>query len=223
MNNSTLRALSRALPMMHATPIVFVVDDDPSVREALESLIIQAGWRSQVFISAQEFLEHPRVLVPSCLVLDVTLPGLNGLELQSLIAGDRTDMPIIFITGHADVPMTVKAMKAGAVEFLTKPVPEEVLITAISGAITRSRITLERESEMQALRGRYAKLTPRERDVMTLVVRGLLNKQVGGELGMAEITVKAHRGQVMRKMNAASFADLVNMAARLGLAPPSKR
>jgi FixJ family two-component response regulator len=209
--------------MMHATPIVFVVDDDPSVREALESLIIQAGWRSQVFISAQEFLEHPRVLVPSCLVLDVTLPGLNGLELQSLIAGDRTDMPIIFITGHADVPMTVKAMKAGAVEFLTKPVPEEVLITAISGAITRSRITLERESEMQALRGRYAKLTPRERDVMTLVVRGLLNKQVGGELGMAEITVKAHRGQVMRKMNAASFADLVNMAARLGLAPPSKR
>jgi FixJ family two-component response regulator len=209
--------------MSHATPIVFVVDDDPSVREALESLIIQAGWRPQVFVSAQEFLEHPRTLVPSCLVLDVTLPGLSGLELQSLVAVDRTDMPIIFITGHADVPMTVKAMKAGAVEFLTKPVSEEVLISAIHGAIARSRVTLEKESELQTLRGRYAKLTPREREVMTFVVRGLLNKQVGGELGMAEITVKAHRGQVMRKMNAASFADLVNMAARLGFSPPSTR
>jgi FixJ family two-component response regulator len=209
--------------MLNATPIVFVVDDDRSVREALESLIIQGGWRSEVFESAQAFLEHPRALVPSCLVLDVTLPGLSGLELQSLIAGDRIDMPIIFITGHADVPMTVKAMKAGAVEFLTKPVAEQVLIAAIDSAIARSRVALEKESEMQALRNRYAKLTPRERDVMTLVVRGLLNKQVGGDLGMAEITVKAHRGQVMRKMNAASFADLVNMAARLGFAPPSKR
>jgi len=209
--------------MLHAQPIVFVVDDDPSVREALESLIIQAGWKPKVFVSAQEFLEHPRAMVPSCLVLDVTLPGLSGLELQSLIAGDRSDMPIIFITGHADVPMTVKAMKAGAVEFLTKPVPEDALIAAIDSAIARSRVTLEKESDVQALRGRYSKLTPRERDVMALVVRGLLNKQVGGDLGMAEITVKAHRGQVMRKMNAASFADLVNMAARLGLAPPSKR
>jgi FixJ family two-component response regulator len=209
--------------MLNATPIVFVVDDDPSVREALESLIIQGGWKSEVFESAQAFLEHPRALVPSCLVLDVTLPGLSGLELQSLIAGDRIDMPIIFITGHADVPMTVKAMKAGAVEFLTKPVAEQVLIAAIDSAIARSRVALEKESEMQALRNRYAKLTPRERDVMTLVVRGLLNKQVGGDLGMAEITVKAHRGQVMRKMSAASFADLVNMAARLGFAPPSKR
>jgi FixJ family two-component response regulator len=209
--------------MLHARPIVFVVDDDPSVREALESLITQAGWRPQVFESAHEFLGHPRALVPSCLVLDVTLPGLNGLELQSLVAGDRTEMPIIFITGHADVPMTVKAMKAGAVEFLTKPVPEEVLIAAIDSAIACSRVTLEKESDLHALRGRYAKLTPRERDVMTLVVRGLLNKQVGGELGMAEITVKAHRGQVMRKMNAASFADLVSMAARLGLAAPTKR
>lgn len=209
--------------MLHATPIVFVVDDDPSVREALESLIIQAGWKPEVFVSAQEFLERPRVLVPSCLVLDVTLPGLNGLELQSLIAGDRIDMPIIFITGHADVPMTVKAMKAGAVEFLTKPVPEDILINAIDGAIARSRLTLEKESDLQALRGRYAKLTPRERDVMSLVVRGLLNKQVAAELGMAEITVKAHRGQVMRKMNAASFADLVSMAAGLGLAAPTKR
>jgi FixJ family two-component response regulator len=223
MDTSARRTLSRAVSMLNATPIVFVVDDDPSVREALESLIIQGGWKSEVFESAQAFLEHPRALVPSCLVLDVTLPGLSGLELQSLIAGDRIDMPIIFITGHADVPMTVKAMKAGAVEFLTKPVAEQVLIAAIDSAIARSRVALEKESEMQALRNRYAKLTPRERDVMTLVVRGLLNKQVGGDLGMAEITVKAHRGQVMRKMSAASFADLVNMAARLGFAPPSKR
>jgi FixJ family two-component response regulator len=209
--------------MLHATPIVFVVDDDPSVREALESLIIEAGWKPEVFVSAQEFLERPRVLGPNCLVLDVTLPGLNGLELQSLIAGDRIDMPIIFITGHADVPMTVKAMKAGAVEFLTKPVPEDVLIDAIDDAIARSRLTLEKESDLQALRSRYGRLTPRERDVMALVVRGLLNKQVAGDLGMAEITVKAHRGQVMRKMNAASFADLVSMAAGLGLAAPTKR
>ena len=208
--------------MISATPIVFVVDDDPSVREALESLIVQAGWRAQVFESAQDFLGFPRAAVPSCLVLDVTMPGLNGLELQSLIAGDRIDMPIIFITGHADVPMTVKAMKAGAVEFLTKPVAEDVLINAIGSAIARSRVTLDQEGESQALRSLYSKLTPRERDVMTLVVRGLLNKQVGGELGMAEITVKAHRGQVMRKMKAASFADLVNMGTRLGLASASK-
>ncbi len=209
--------------MLSATPIVFVVDDDPSVREALESLIVQAGWRAQVFESAQDFLSFPRALASSCLVLDVSLPGLNGLELQSLIAGDRIDMPIIFITGHADVPMTVKAMKAGAVEFLTKPIAEDVLINAIGGAIARSRLTLDQESESQALRSLYAKLTPRERDVMTLVIRGLLNKQVGGDLGMAEITVKAHRGQVMRKMKAASFADLVNMGARLGLASASRR
>jgi FixJ family two-component response regulator len=206
--------------MSQTTPIVFVVDDDMSVREALDTLIRQAGWRPEVFESAREFLAHPRALAPSCLVLDVTLPGLNGLELQSLIAGDRIDMPIIFITGHADVPMTVKAMKAGAVEFLTKPVPEEVLLSAIESAIARSRKTLEQESQIQALRLLYSKLTPRERDVMALVVRGLLNKQVGGKLGMAEITVKAHRGQVMRKMNAASFADLVTMAARLGFELP---
>ncbi len=213
--------------MPSAPPMVFVVDDDPSVREALESLIVQAGWQAQVFESAQDFLRFPRASAPCCLVLDISLPGLNGLELQSLIAGERMEMPIIFITGHADVPMTVKAMKAGAVEFLTKPVAEEVLINAIGSAIARSRITLDQESESRALLSLYAKLTPRERDVMTLVVRGLLNKQVGGELGMAEITVKAHRGQVMRKMKAASFADLVNMGTRLGLAaapkPPSRR
>ena len=208
--------------MPSAPPVVFVVDDDPSVREALESLIVQAGWRAQVFESGQDFLSFPRASTPSCLVLDVSLPGLNGLELQSLIAGDRIEMPIIFITGHADVPMTVKAMKAGAVEFLTKPIAEEVLINAIGSAIARSRIALDQESESQALRSLYARLTPRERDVMTLVVRGLLNKQVGGELGMAEITVKAHRGQVMRKMKAASFADLVNMGARLGLSSAPK-
>jgi FixJ family two-component response regulator len=208
--------------MRSAPPIVFVVDDDLSVREALESLIVQAGWRAQVFESAQDFLTFPHPSAPSCLVLDVSLPGLNGLELQSLIAGDRIEMPIIFITGHADVPMSVKAMKAGAVEFLTKPIAEDVLINAIGSAIARSRITLDQQSESQALRSLYAKLTPRERDVMTLVVRGQLNKQVGGELGMAEITVKAHRGQIMRKMKAASFADLVNMGARLGLASAPK-
>lgn len=209
--------------MPHGAPLVFIVDDDPSVREALDSLVVHGGWRSCVFGSAQEFLDHPRVLAPSCLVLDVTLPGLNGLELQSLIASDRVDMPIIFITGHADVPMTVRAMKAGAAEFLMKPVSEGILLEAIASAIARSRVALEEECEMQLLRARYAKLTPRERDVMGCVVRGLLNKQVGGELGMAEITVKAHRGQVMRKMNAASFADLVSLAANLGLAPPSTR
>ena len=209
--------------MLHTTPIVFVVDDDHSVREALESLVRQAGWQPLVFGSAQQFLASPRALVPSCLVLDVTLPGLSGLELQSLIAGDRIDMPIIFITGHADVPMTVKAMKAGAVEFLTKPIPEDVLIRSIESALARSREALVQQRQMQVLRGLYSKLTPREREVMALVVRGLLNKQVGAELGMAEITVKAHRGQIMRKMNAASFADLVTMAAELGLAAPSRR
>jgi FixJ family two-component response regulator len=209
--------------MSQATPIVFVVDDDFAVREALDSLIRLAGWQPVSFSSAQEFLTHPRVSAPSCLVLDVTLPGLDGLELQSLIASDRLDMPIIFITGHADVPMSVKAMKAGAVEFLTKPVPEAVLLDAIESAIARSRVAVERESQLRSLRGRHAKLTPREREVMALVVRGLLNKQVAGQLGMAEITVKAHRGQIMRKMDAASFADLVSMASRLGLAAPAGR
>jgi len=207
--------------MLHAQPIVFVVDDDPSVREALESLIIQAGWKPKVFVSAQEFLEHPRAMVPSCLVLDVTLPGLSGLELQSLIAGDRSDMPIIFITGHADVPMTVKAMKAGAVEFLTKPFDDEVLLSAVRQALERSRVALAHQAEMQALRGCYASLTRRERQVMALVVAGLLNKQVGGELGISEITVKAHRGQVMQKMKADSLADLVKMATRLHLENPT--
>jgi FixJ family two-component response regulator len=201
------------------TPIVFVVDDDVSVRESLELLIRCEGWQPKTFASSQEFLDYPRVLVPNCLVLDVSLPGLNGLDLQSLVAGERTDMPIIFITGHGDVPMTVKAMKAGAVEFLTKPFNDDVLVAAIRAALERSRVALSLEAEMRVLRDRYALLSQREREVMVLVVSGLLNKQVGGELGISEITVKAHRGKVMQKMKADSLADLVKMAARLRLAP----
>ena len=190
---------SEVLTMPDALPIVFVVDDDLSVRESLELLIKTAGWKPETFVSAQEFLSRPQSLVPCCLVLDVTLPGLSGLELQQQLA-ERTDMPIVFITGHGDVPMTVQAMKAGAVEFLTKPFKDNVLLDAIRGAIDRSRTALRLDSEMRVLRSRYASLSPREREVMALVVSGLLNKQVGGELGISEITVKAHRGQVMRKM-----------------------
>ena len=196
------------------TPVVFVVDDDVSVRESLEPLIRFAGWQPETFASAQEFLDRPRLTVPSCLVLDISLPDLNGLDLQKRIV-DRTDMPIIFITGHGDVPMTVRAMKAGAVEFLTKPFDDEVLLSAIRNAIERSESALGDEANMRVLRERYALLSPREREVMSLVVSGLLNKQVGGELGISEITVKAHRGRVMQKMKAASLADLVTMAARL--------
>jgi FixJ family two-component response regulator len=205
--------------MLQVTPIVFVVDDDVSVRESLELLIRCQGWRPETFSSAQEFLDYPRALVPSCLVLDVSLPGLNGLDLQKHVAGERTDMPIIFITGHGDVPMTVQAMKAGAVEFLTKPFNDDVLLAAIRAALERSRVALSLETEMRVLRDRYASLSPRERQVMALVVSGLLNKQVGGELGISEITVKAHRGKVMQKMKADSLADLVKMAARLRFAP----
>jgi FixJ family two-component response regulator len=202
--------------MPDAPSIVFVVDDDVSVRESLELLITTAGWHPETFASGQEFLSRPRPTAPCCLVLDVTLPGLSGLELQEQLA-ERTDMPIVFITGHGDVPMTVQAMKAGAVEFLTKPFSDAVLLDAIRGAIERSRAALRQESEMQALRSCYASLTPREREVMSLVVAGLLNKQIGGELGISEITVKAHRGQMMRKMKADSLAALVTMASRLGL------
>ena len=204
--------------MLDVTSIVFIVDDDVSVRESLELLIGTAGWQPEAFATAQEFLSRPRATVPCCLVLDVTLPGLNGLELQQRLAG-RLDMPIIFITGHGDVPMSVQAMKAGAVEFLTKPFKDDVLLDAIRGALERSRAALRLDAEMRTIRNAYESLTPREREVMALVVSGLLNKQVGGELGISEITVKAHRGQVMRKMKADSLPDLVTMAARLGLRP----
>jgi FixJ family two-component response regulator len=197
-------------------PIVFVVDDDLSVRESLELLIDFAGWKPETFASAEEFLARPRCLTPSCLVLDVSLPDLNGLELQKLIASDRIDMPIIFITGHGDVPMTVQAMKAGAVEFLMKPFDDEVLLTAIRQAIERSAATLKDEAELQSLRACYASLTPREQEVMHLVVSGMLNKQIALKLGISEITVKAHRGKVMLKMKADSVADLVKAAMRLG-------
>jgi FixJ family two-component response regulator len=212
----------RSSPMSDSTPIVFVVDDDVSVRESLELLIRCEGWQPEIFASAQEFLSRPRALGPSCLILDVSLPGLNGLDLQKRIASDRIDMPIIFITGHGDIPMSVQAMKAGAVEFLTKPFGDAVLLSAIRNAIERSQAALGREAEIRALRDCYASLTPRERQVMALVASGLLNKQVGGELNISEITVKAHRGQVMRKMKANSLADLVNMAARLRLARAPK-
>jgi FixJ family two-component response regulator len=197
--------------------IVFVVDDDMSVRESLESLIRHAGWLAELFASGQEFLARPRLTVPCCLLLDVSLPGLSGLELQRQIA-ERTEMPIIFITGHGDVPMTVQAMKAGAVEFLTKPLRRDVLLNAIRGALERSRAALRVDAEMQAIKNCYQSLTPREREVMGLVVTGLLNKQIGGELDISETTVKKHRGQVMRKMKSDSVAELVTLAARLGVA-----
>ena len=209
---STLEAL-----ISRTTSIVFVVDDDVSVHESLELLIRNAGWQPEMFESAQEFLVHPRALVPSCLVLDIALPGLNGLQLQERIA-DRSDMPIIFITGAGDVPMTVQAMKAGAVEFLTKPFSDTVLLSAIQQAMERSETALGVETEIKSLQERYATLSRREREVLGLVVCGLLNKQVGFELGISEITVKAHRGQVMRKMEAGSLVDLVNMAGKLGIA-----
>jgi FixJ family two-component response regulator len=207
----------RSFPDMQASPVVFVVDDDVSIRESLEFLIRHEGWQVETFESAPEFLDRPRALAPSCLVLDVSMPGFNGLELQKRVAVERPDMPIIFITGHGNIPITVQAMKAGAVEFLTKPFSDMSLLTAIRNAIERSKSLVGRNAELQALKSRYARLTSREREVFALVVAGLLNKEVGGELGISETTVKAHRGCVMRKMKAGSLAELVNMAPRLRL------
>jgi FixJ family two-component response regulator len=201
---------------------VFVVDDDISVRESLELLISSAGWRPVLFESASQFLEHVRVTAPSCLVLDVSLPDLNGLELQARVATEQASMPIIFITGHGDVPMTVRAMKAGAIEFLMKPFNGEVLLSAVRNALERSQAAQLHEAELRALRDSYASLSRREREVMAFVVSGFLNKQVGAQLGISEITVKAHRGKVMHKMKASSLPDLVNMAAGLGLPPAPK-
>ncbi|MGA0598378.1 response regulator transcription factor [Enterovirga sp. CN4-39] len=214
--NSPLDSLaSRA--NVEVKPTVYVVDDDISVREALEALIDEAGWAPVVFSSAQDFLSHPRPRSPSCLVLDVSLPDLNGLELQQRLLQDGADMPVIFITGYGDVPTTVRAMKAGAIEFLTKPFGDEALLQTISEALVRSTAALNQRSQLQALQERHSSLSTREREVMALVVTGLLNKQVGGELGISEITVKVHRGRAMHKMGATSFADLVNMAAQLGI------
>jgi FixJ family two-component response regulator len=219
MNSASAASHKSGSRKPEAKPIVFVVDDDVSVRESLEALISFAGWQPETFASAEAFLARPRALAPSCMVLDVSLPDLNGLELQKLIAADRMDMPIIFITGHGDVPMTVQAMKAGAVEFLTKPFDDEVLLSAIRHAIKRSAAVNEDHAELRTLRDSYESLTPREQEVMRLVVSGMLNKQIGLKLGISEITVKAHRGKVMQKTNADSLADLVKIAVRLGLAP----
>ena len=209
--------------MVEERAVVFVIDDDPSMRSALEDLVRSVGLEVRAFAAPQQFLQSKPAGAPGCLVLDVRLPGMSGLTFQKELAKLGVALPVVFITGHGDIPMSVRAMKAGAVEFLTKPFSDEVLLDAIRHAIERSHTALDREAELQTLRDRHATLSRREQEVMALVVSGLLNKQVGGELGISEITVKAHRGQVMRKMKAGSLADLVTMAARLHNAPAPKR
>ena len=207
--------------MSESQPVVLVVDDDISVRESLELLLRNESLDVETFVSAQQFLDCPPKAVPSCLLLDISLPGLNGLDLQKRLAVERYEMPIIFITGHGDIPKSVQAMKAGAVEFLTKPFSDEILLSAVRNALVRSKALLDRSTEIRALKARYSSLTTREREVMALVVIGLPNKLVGGELGISEITVKAHRGSLMRKMKAESLAELVSIAARLRLPRPA--
>jgi len=211
---------ARVGPIAGDTPFVFIVDDDLSVRESIELLVEESGWRPEVFGSALEFLARPRPACPSCLVLDIGLPDLDGLEVQSRIASERGAMPVIFVTGREDVRTTVQAMKAGAVEFLTKPFSPQALLDAIRNAVHRSRVFLEEKQSQMALRDRYLSLSPRERQVMELVVCGQLNKQAAGALGISEITVKAHRGRVMRKLEARSLPELVTIALRLGLDSP---
>jgi FixJ family two-component response regulator len=203
-------------------PLVFVLDDDISIRESLELLLRSAGWLVETFESPREFLARPRHAGPNCLILDMSLPELSGLQVQERIAGERTDMPIIFITGGTDIPMTVKAMKAGAVEFLPKPYGQTQLLEAVRSALAKSESAIAAQESSRGMRTAYEALTPRERQVMGMVVAGLLNKQVGGELGISEITVKTHRGNMMRKMNADSLADLVKIARELGI-PVGKR
>lgn len=213
----TLDCIPRLLAMPPTPPTVVVVDDDVSVRESLELLIQNEGWRPALFESAQAFLARLPTVVPSCLILDVNLPDLSGLDIQQRISDEKSSTPIIFITGYADIPTSVRAMKAGAAEFLTKPLNDEILIQAIREAVLRNQANLKREGAQRQIQERFATLSKREREVMNLVVKGLMNKQVGFELDISEITVKAHRGRVMEKMRATTFVDLVNMAGRLGI------
>jgi FixJ family two-component response regulator len=213
----TTNRLPRLFAMPPTTPTVVVVDDDISVRESLELLIQNEGWQAALFESAHEFLARLSTVVPSCLILDINLPDLSGLDIQQRISDERSSTPIIFITGYGDIPTSVRAMKAGAAEFLTKPLNGEILLAAIRDAVHRSQGNFQEQGAHRQLQDRFVSLSKREREVMNLVVKGLMNKQVGFELGISEITVKAHRGRVMEKMRANTFVDLINMASKLGI------